>query len=272
MARVPALDVEEAVLDAVRKLTATVDPKRWSSLLGPRPHVVNQPIEFPSSPLRNVATPTDRSALAPAPLASHIGGALGSVTTARLSTASQSAKTPGLYRMASAPGPAMALASESHRLIKTAVERVALEDGSIKIALTRDAAEIVGETTIITAWRKPSVRVGRELILPLEASHPDARATRSDTKVKLLTAIAKARTWLDELIAGRVLDIANVAHQKKRSVRSTTMLFSLAFLAPGLVQAIAENRLPRGIGLTRLADLPSDWSEQFVKLGLRAPR
>ncbi len=48
------------------------------------------------------------------------------------------------------------------------------------------------------------------------------------------------------------------------------MLLSQAFLAPGLVQAIADNRLPCGIGLTRLADLPSDWSEQFKALGLQA--
>jgi hypothetical protein len=50
------------------------------------------------------------------------------------------------------------------------------------------------------------------------------------------------------------------------------MLLSLAFLAPALVQVIAENRLPRGIGLTRLSDLSSDWSEQFKALGLQAPR
>jgi hypothetical protein len=78
--------------------------------------------------------------------------------------------------------------------------------------------------------------------------------------------------WLDDLIAGRVLHIANIAQREKRSVRSTAVLLSLAFLAPALVQAIAENRLPRGIGLTRLSDLPSDWSEQFKALGLQAPR
>ena len=50
------------------------------------------------------------------------------------------------------------------------------------------------------------------------------------------------------------------------------MLLSLAFLAPALVQAIAENRLPRGIGLTRLAELPNDWSERFAVLGLQPPR
>ena len=87
----------------------------------------------------------------------------------------------------------------------------------------------------------------------------------------MLAGIAKARGWLDELIAGRVLDIADLAQREKRSVRSTAMLLSLAFLAPGLVQAIAENRLPSGIGLTRLSDLPNDWSEQFKALGLQAP-
>jgi site-specific DNA recombinase len=110
-----------------------------------------------------------------------------------------------------------------------------------------------------------------KLIPPIEGGHPDARATRSDTKMKLLAGIARARALLDELIAGKVLDIADLAQREKRSIRST-MQISLAFLAPSLVQAIAENRLPRGIGLMRLSDLPNDWSRQFRGLGLQAPR
>ena len=43
------------------------------------------------------------------------------------------------------------------------------------------------------------------------------------------------------------------------------MLVSLAFLAPVLVQAIADNRFPRGIGLTRLADLPSSSRRSVCK-------
>jgi site-specific DNA recombinase len=46
------------------------------------------------------------------------------------------------------------------------------------------------------------------------------------------------------------------------------MLLSLAFLAPGLVTAIVERRLPRGIGLTQMMDLPADWVEQHRTLGL----
>jgi hypothetical protein len=40
------------------------------------------------------------------------------------------------------------------------------------------------------------------------------------------------------------------------------MTISLAFLAPALVQAAIEGRLPRGIGVTRLRDAPAECSRQ----------
>jgi hypothetical protein len=43
---------------------------------------------------------------------------------------------------------------------------------------------------------------------------------------------------------------------------------SLAFLAPDLVRAAIEGRLPRGIGVTRLRDAPAEWSRQHAMLGL----
>jgi site-specific DNA recombinase len=46
------------------------------------------------------------------------------------------------------------------------------------------------------------------------------------------------------------------------------MTVSLAFLAPNLVKAAIEGRLPRGIGIERLRDLPTEWSQQFEQLGL----
>ena len=42
----------------------------------------------------------------------------------------------------------------------------------------------------------------------------------------------------------------------------------LAFLAPSLVKAAVEGRLPRGIGVERLRDPPAEWSHQFEALGL----
>ena len=46
------------------------------------------------------------------------------------------------------------------------------------------------------------------------------------------------------------------------------MLISLTFLAPDLVKAAVEGRLPRGVGLARLVDPPLAWAEQWRMLGL----
>jgi site-specific DNA recombinase len=46
------------------------------------------------------------------------------------------------------------------------------------------------------------------------------------------------------------------------------MTISLALLAPDLVKAAVEGRLPHGMGLVRLYDLPAEWSRQHQVLGL----
>jgi hypothetical protein len=46
------------------------------------------------------------------------------------------------------------------------------------------------------------------------------------------------------------------------------MTISLAFLAPSLFKAAIEGHLPRGVGIERLRDLPTEWSRQFEALGL----
>ncbi len=45
------------------------------------------------------------------------------------------------------------------------------------------------------------------------------------------------------------------------------MTLSLAFLAPDIVKAAVEGRLPRGYGLKRLVDLPMAWPDQWRALG-----
>ena len=52
--------------------------------------------------------------------------------------------------------------------------------------------------------------------------------------------------------------------------RSVRMTLSLVFLAPDLSKAAAEGKLPRGVGLKRLVDLPMAWPDQWKALGLRA--
>ena len=46
------------------------------------------------------------------------------------------------------------------------------------------------------------------------------------------------------------------------------MTLSLAFLSPEVVRAIIAGRLPRGIAVTGLADLPPSWNAQHAALGV----
>jgi site-specific DNA recombinase len=45
-------------------------------------------------------------------------------------------------------------------------------------------------------------------------------------------------------------------------------ILSLAFLVPDLVKAAIDGRLPHGMGVIRLGDLPAEWSRQRRILGL----
>ena len=62
--------------------------------------------------------------------------------------------------------------------------------------------------------------------------------------------------------------VEHIANREGCSVRRITMMLSLAFLAPSLVKAAADGRLPRGIGVSRLFDPPAEWSRQHEMLGL----
>ena len=61
-----------------------------------------------------------------------------------------------------------------------------------------------------------------------------------------------------------------LAKREGCSIRKVNMTISLAFLAPDLVKAAIDGRLPRGMGVARLADLHAAWSKQHQMLGLPA--
>src|SRR5258705_7416318 len=81
-------------------------------------------------------------------------------------------------------------------------------------------------------------------------------------------AVRSHRLSDDEIVSGSVTDVHQIAARQKCSVRQVNMTISLAFLAPDLVKAAVEGRLPRGIGVERLRDAPAEWSRQFETLGL----
>jgi len=72
---------------------------------------------------------------------------------------------------------------------------------------------------------------------------------------------------LDELITDAAASAETIAAREGCSMRKINMTISLAFLAPGLVKAAIEGRLPYGMGVARLSDLPPEWPRQYQMLG-----
>jgi hypothetical protein len=83
--------------------------------------------------------------------------------------------------------------------------------------------------------------------------------------VALLKAVARARTWLDELAGGSVHSLAEIARREGLTKRYVERLTPLAFVAPALVDAICRGRQPIELTAERLLnriDLPPEWSTQ----------
>ena len=104
--------------------------------------------------------------------------------------------------------------------------------------------------------------------MPKSPPPQDCRPIRAETRAKLVASIARGRHWLDEIVTGAVTDVEQIAARENCGVRKVNMTISLAFLAPDLVKAAIEGRLPRGLGVARLCDCPAEWSRQYRILGL----
>jgi hypothetical protein len=100
----------------------------------------------------------------------------------------------------------------------------------------------------------------------------DLRPMKIEHRSRILKAIARGRTWLQELLSGQIADTKSIAIRERCSERLIRMTLSLAFLSPEVVQAIIAGRLPRRIGMSGLADLPSSWNAQHAALGVLRAR
>jgi DNA invertase Pin-like site-specific DNA recombinase len=136
------------------------------------------------------------------------------------------------------------------------------------VRLKSDNADEASDRSLSIPWQKPPSKRSREILLPHNSSRSIVRPEQFERRARLVSAIARGRRWLDDVVSGRVTTVAELCAREKCSVRQVNMTISLAFLAPNLVKAAVEGRLPRGIGIERLRDPPTEWSRQFEALGL----
>jgi hypothetical protein len=142
----------------------------------------------------------------------------------------------------------------------------------IRLAQGRDANRKGAKAGSILQipWHKTPSKRHREILLPADLQPQHARPIRSETRATLVASIAYGRRWLNELIDDSNATVESIAKREGCSTRKINMTISLAFLAPDLVKAAIEGRLPHGMGVARLVDMPAEWSRQRQVLGLPA--
>ena len=161
---------------------------------------------------------------------------------------------------------------DDRSLVDTHVARVEVQPEQLVIQLAqpertnREGARAV--KTLRVPWHKTPSKRRREILLPDALDPQHARPIRSETRATFVASIARGRRWLNELVDDAKASVESIAKRERCSVRQVNMTISLAFVAPDLVKAAIEGRLPRGIGVTRLRDAPVEWSRQHAMLGL----
>jgi len=156
-------------------------------------------------------------------------------------------------------------------VIKAHVAKVVVQPRRLVINLKDDEQNADQPNTLEIAWTKPPSKRRREILHPVGKSHnEDHRPIRADARARLVTALSRGRKWLAEISSGRGTTKEKIAAREHCSVRQVNMTISLAFLAPDLVKAAIEGRLPRGTGIVRLTDLPAEWAHQRKALGMIA--
>ena len=165
----------------------------------------------------------------------------------------------------------LSLSDASPADIRNLIDRVVISHATIRIQLSELAEENDGARILTLPWTRPSPYRKRDIIQGADDGKTYARPMPANARAILVEALRDAHRWLDELLSDPRLTLEKLASREARTVRWIRMTLSLAFLAPDIVKAAVEGRLPRGFGLKRLVDLPTAWPDQWRTLGLQAP-
>ncbi|MGH9205216.1 MAG: recombinase family protein, partial [Acidimicrobiales bacterium] len=119
-------------------------------------------------------------------------------------------------------------------------------------------------TTITLPWTAPSFAAVKGII-----HAPCVKPImKPEIRGALLTAIAKARGWIDAIRIGRIASFAGIAESEAQGERHIRLLAPLAFLSSRIIAAIVDGTAPADLTVTGLAKaLPYSWAEQEQRIG-----
>ena len=168
--------------------------------------------------------------------------------------------------------------AEASTALKSLVERAELhQDGirlSLRLPLPTSGKPKASAATHLSLTRQIPLRVRRRGIeMRLVIGGGSGSAPRVDSTI--LKATARARRWFDDLVSGRAASMVEIGQREGVGKRYVSRMIRLAFLAPAIVESIAEGRQPPELTAQFLStgrgDLPLSWQAQEKLLGFADP-
>ncbi len=147
-----------------------------------------------------------------------------------------------------------------------AVEVYFVSPGGVADAGGNGMAHAVQPPAMITLpWAAPSLAAVKGIV-----HAPSANSTlKPESRDALLMAIAKARSWIDEIRLGHLASFSEIAEREGQGERHIRLIAPPAFVSPRIVAAIAGGTAPGHLTVTGLAKaLPYSWAEQERNIGL----
>ena len=143
------------------------------------------------------------------------------------------------------------------------VDRVDLARDGFRLTLRLPTSLEDPSDTLTLEQFVPLTMKKRGVELRLVISNEPPSAAKAD--MVLLQTIARAHRWFDQLLSGEVKSLTSIATREGLNYRFVGKIIRLAFLAPEIVEAIAEGRQPPELStelLTKRIRLPLAWNDQ----------
>ena len=100
------------------------------------------------------------------------------------------------------------IALEQIARIDVCKDRLAIQFKSNDAA---DASDLSDSHTFSIPWQKPPSRKSRQILVPRGIPKNEVRPMRIERRARLVSAIARGRRWLDEIVSGSITDIRQIA-------------------------------------------------------------
>jgi hypothetical protein len=108
-------------------------------------------------------------------------------------------------------------------------------------------------------------RGGRKLIVTPEGATPTPKPRRDEALIK---ALVRAHRWRRKIESGQAKSITDLAEQEGVTDAYVCRLLPLTCLAPDIVEAMLDERQPKGLTLSEmLGNGPLAWEEQRTAWG-----